>query len=138
MIRAMGRVAEAERVRSARLIEASAEHDASLKLVQAGRAYADAPLSLRLREMQDHAQMAAEKNTTMMIIPASLDSGVARALETLGRHLNCGEARSGERGTAREEEAERFSKMQTALKELGGEASDKDYPRKDAAKSLVP
>ena len=88
MIRAMGRVAEAERVRSARLIEASAEYEASLKLVQAGRQYSDTPLSLRLREMQNHAQIAAENNTTMMIIPATLDSGVARALQTLGRRLN--------------------------------------------------
>ena len=130
MIRAMGRVAEAERVRSARLIEASAEHDASLKIVEAGRAYADAPLSLRLREMQNHAQIAAEKNTTMMIIPASLDSGVARAFETLGRQLN-NEARAGERGDHREAEK---SRKKVREKDLSHDTSDKALPKKSAAK----
>ena len=82
MIRAMGRVAEAERIGEARLIEAEAEHVASRKLVEAGRQFGtgdDGILGLRLREMQNHAQIAAEQNTTMMIIPASLDAGVARA-----------------------------------------------------------
>ena len=68
MIRAMGRVAEAERVRAARLIEASAELDASRKLVQAGKEFGsgngEGILGLHLREMQNHAQIAAEKNIT--------------------------------------------------------------------------
>ena len=130
MIRAMGRVAEAERVRSARLIEASAEHEASLKLVQAGRQYSDTPLSLRLREMQNHAQIAAENNTTMMIIPASLDSGVARALETLSRRLNS-EARSRERDDG--EEAEKLRKK-TRGKDVSDESSDEALPKKSAEK----
>ena len=94
----MGRVAEAERVREARLIEASAEHEASVKLVQAGREFQDAPLGLRLREMQNHAQIAAEQNATMMIIPASVDAGVGRALESLNRHLESGRRREGDGG----------------------------------------
>ena len=131
MIRAMSRVAEAERVRSARLIEASAEHEASLKLVQAGRQYSDAPISLRLREMQNHAQIAAENNTTMMIIPATLDSGVARALETLGRRL-VSEARSGECSDGGE--AEKLKK-QIRGKDVGDESGEKDLPKKSAEKA---
>ena len=126
----MGRVAEAERVRSARLIEASAEYEASLKLVQAGRQYSDTPLSLRLREMQNHAQIAAENNTTMIIIPANLDSGVARALETLSRHLNT-EARSRECGD--EEEAEKL-REQTRGKDVSDKSSDKALQKKSAEK----
>ena len=130
MIRAMGRVAEAERVRSAHLIEASAEHEASIKLVQAGRQYSETPISLRLREMQNHAQIAAENSTTMMIIPASLDSGVARALETLSRRLNS-EARSNECGDREETEQ---VKKQIRGKDIGDESSDKALPKKSAEK----
>ena len=126
----MGRVAEAERVRSARLIEASAEHEASFKLAQAGRQYSDTPISLRLREMQNHAQIAAEHNTTMMIIPATLDSGVARALETLGRRLD-GEVRSRECGGG--EEAENL-REQRPSKDVGDESSEKALPKKSAEK----
>lgn len=70
MIRAMGRVAEAERVRAARLIEAGAELDASRKLAQAGRELevAGGPYALKLREMQNQAQMAAERNTTVSFV----------------------------------------------------------------------
>lgn len=41
MIRAMGRRAEAERLKEARIIEASAEFEASRMLVQAGREFGD-------------------------------------------------------------------------------------------------
>jgi len=41
MIRAMGRRAEAERLKEARIIEASAEFEASQMLVQAGREFGD-------------------------------------------------------------------------------------------------
>ena len=130
MIRAMGRVAEAERVRSARLIEASAEHEASLKLVQAGRRYSDTPLSLRLREMQNHAQIAAESNTTMMIIPANLDSGVARALERLGRRLG---SEASSRGCGDGQEAEKVEK-QIQGKDVSDKSSDRGLPKKSAEK----
>lgn len=70
MIRAMGRVAEAERVRAARLIEASAELDASRKMAEAGRTLEieGGPYALKLREMQNQAQMAAERNTTVSVL----------------------------------------------------------------------
>ena len=53
--------------------------------MQAGREFASAPLGLRLREMQNQAQMAAEQNTTVMVVPANLDAGVVRALEKVWR-----------------------------------------------------
>lgn len=85
MIRAIGRVAEAERVREARMIEAVAEHDASLKLVQAAREFGKAPLGLRLRELQTYTQIAAEKNT--VLVPSNLEASVAQALVTLHRDV---------------------------------------------------
>ena len=57
-------------------------------------------------------------------------------METLKRHLRCEEARDGERGGAREEEAEGRLKMQEGVdKELGDERSDgNNYPRKDVTR----
>lgn len=128
MIRAMSRVAEAQRVRSARLIEASAEYEASLKLVQAGRQYAAAPFSLRLREMQNYAQIAAEKN--MMIIPSSLDSGVAGALETLSQRLRFSDERGvGQKGDVREVEKEKVE-TQVPDKDTKNDGSDKAPPKR--------
>lgn len=66
----------------------------------------------------------------MMIIPASLDSGVARALETLSRRLDS-EARSRECGDG--EEAEKLRK-QTRGKDVSDESSDKNLPKKSAEK----
>ena len=80
--------------------------------------------------MQNHAQIAAENNTTMMIIPASLDSGVARALETLSRRLDS-KVRSRECGDG--EEAEKLRK-QTQGKDVGDESNDKILPKKKAEK----
>ena len=97
MIRAMSRVAEAERVRAARVIEASAEYEASVKLVEAGNQFGtgNGMLGLRLREMQTYAQIAEEKNM-MVLMPASLDPGVARALTTLAS------SKQGEQNTVAE------------------------------------
>ena len=66
----------------------------------------------------------------MMIIPASLDSGVARALETLSRRLDS-EARSRECGDG--EEAKKLRK-QTRGKDVSDESSDKTLPKKSAEK----
>ena len=66
----------------------------------------------------------------MMIIPANLDSGVARALEILGRRLD-GEVRSRECGGAEEVENLR---EQTPGKDVGDESSDKALPKKSAEK----
>lgn len=99
MIRAMSRDAEAQRV------EACAEHEASLKLVQAGQQYTTAPLSLRLREIQNYTQIATEK-IIIIIIPSSLDHGITRALETLSRRLNSCDER-GFRGNGDDREVEK-------------------------------
>ncbi|KAI4181949.1 MAG: hypothetical protein L6R41_006300 [Letrouitia leprolyta] len=81
MVRAMGRRAEAERIREARLIEASAEFESSKKLVEAAREFEKAPLGLRLRELQTYTQIAAEKNT--VLVPGNLQSGIVESLLAL-------------------------------------------------------
>ena len=91
MIRAMGRRAEAERVREARGIEASAEVEASKKLVEAALEFEKAPLGLRLRELQTCTQMAAEANTTILI-PTNVSTDVAQALTTLRRQIKAQES----------------------------------------------
>ena len=83
MIRAMGRKAEAERVREARNIEASAEFESSIKLVEAAKQFERAPLALRLRELQTFTQISAEKNTVLMT--GSADSRYMEALVALKR-----------------------------------------------------
>lgn len=81
MVRAMGRRAEAERIREARLIEASAEFESSKNLVEAAREFEKAPLGLRLRELQTYTQIAAEKNT--VLVPSNLQSGIVESLLAL-------------------------------------------------------
>lgn len=83
MVRAMGRKAEAHRVRDARLIEADAEVQASRKLVEAAHSFDQAPLAMRLRELQTYAQIAAEGNT--VLIPANMSQDVHQALTALRR-----------------------------------------------------
>ena len=83
MIRAMGRKAEAERVREARNIEASAEFESSIKLVEAAKQFERAPLALRLRELQTFTQISAEKNTVLMT--GNADTRYMEALVALKR-----------------------------------------------------
>lgn len=131
MIRAMSRVAEAQRVRSARLIEACAEHEASLKLVQAGQQYAAASLSLPLREIQNYTQIATEK-IIIIIIPSSLDHRITRALETLSRRLNfCDERGIRGKGYDREVEKEKVE-IQVPDKDSKDDGSDNISQKKGA------
>ena len=83
MIRAMGRKAEAERVREARNIEASAEFESSIKLVEAAKQFERAPLALRLRELQTFTQISAEKNT--VLLTGNADTRYMEALVALKR-----------------------------------------------------
>ena len=92
MIRAMGRKAEAERVREARLIEASAEFESSKKLVEAAKEFERAPLGLRLRELQTYTQIAAEKNTVLMT--GNADTRYMEALVALKRREELRERKS--------------------------------------------
>jgi regulator of protease activity HflC (stomatin/prohibitin superfamily) len=67
MKRSMSRQAEAERERRARIITADGELQASQKLSQAAATMADTPTALQLRLLQTIVEVAAEKNSTLVL-----------------------------------------------------------------------
>ncbi|HEY6422255.1 MAG TPA: slipin family protein [Pseudonocardiaceae bacterium] len=68
MKRSMSRQAEAERERRARVISADGELQASEKLSQAAAVMADTPAAMQLRLLETVVQVAAEKNS-MLVLP---------------------------------------------------------------------
>jgi regulator of protease activity HflC (stomatin/prohibitin superfamily) len=67
MKRSMSRQAEAERERRARVITAEGELQASKKLSEAADAMAATPAALQLRLLQTVVEVAAEKNSTLVL-----------------------------------------------------------------------
>ncbi len=67
MKRSMSRQAEAERERRARVIAADGEFQASKKLSEAAEAMAATPGALQLRLLQTVVDVAAEKNSTLVM-----------------------------------------------------------------------
>lgn len=67
MKRSMSRQAEAERERRARVIAADGEYQASRRLADASRAMADTPGAYQLRLLQTVVDVAAEKNSTLVM-----------------------------------------------------------------------
>jgi regulator of protease activity HflC (stomatin/prohibitin superfamily) len=67
MKRSMSRQAEAERERRSRVITADGELQASEKLSAAARAMSETPAALQLRLLQTMVEVAAEKNSTLVL-----------------------------------------------------------------------
>jgi regulator of protease activity HflC (stomatin/prohibitin superfamily) len=67
MKRSMARQAEAERERRARIIAADGEFQASKRLAAAAEVMAQDPASLQLRLLQTVVEVAAEKNSTLVM-----------------------------------------------------------------------
>ena len=67
MKRSMSRQAEAERERRARVISAEGELQASDRLAQAAATMADTPGALQLRLLETIVEVAAEKNSTLVL-----------------------------------------------------------------------
>jgi regulator of protease activity HflC (stomatin/prohibitin superfamily) len=67
MKRSMSRQAEAERERRSRVITAEGELQASEKLAQAAEVMATHPAALQLRLLQTVVEVAAEKNSTLVL-----------------------------------------------------------------------
>jgi len=72
MQRAIAKQAEAERERRAKVIHAEGEFQASQKLADAANIIATAPSALQLRYLQTLAEIATEKNSTI-IFPVPID-----------------------------------------------------------------
>ena len=84
MQRAMAKEAEAERERRAKIVAAEGEFQASVKLGQAADIITAHPVALQLRTLQTMAEIATEKNSTI-IFPAQFMTTVQEALQTLQR-----------------------------------------------------
>ena len=67
MKRSMSRQAEAERERRSRIITADGEFQASKRLSEAADAMAATPAALQLRLLQTMVEVAAEKNSTLVL-----------------------------------------------------------------------
>ncbi|MFI0941614.1 slipin family protein [Streptomyces sp. NPDC021020] len=77
MQRAMARQAEAEREKRAKIIAAEGEALSAGRLAEAADVIADHPLALQLRNLQVLAEIAAEKNSTVVFPAQLLDSARA-------------------------------------------------------------
>jgi len=72
MIRAIARQAEAERERRAKIIHAKGEYQAAANLIKAANVISKNPQALQLRFLSTLAEIATEKNSTI-VFPLPLD-----------------------------------------------------------------
>ncbi|HEX4593516.1 MAG TPA: slipin family protein [Bryobacteraceae bacterium] len=85
MIRAIGRQAEAERERRAKIIHAEGEYMAAEKLGMAAELIQRQPAAIQLRYLQTLVEIGSEKNTTVVFpLPIDIFSSVVRALDHFG------------------------------------------------------
>ena len=82
MQRAMAKEAEAERERRAKIVAAEGEFQAAVKLGEAADIITAHPVALQLRTLQTMAEIATEKNSTI-IFPAQFMTTVQEALTML-------------------------------------------------------
>jgi regulator of protease activity HflC (stomatin/prohibitin superfamily) len=85
MIRAIGKQAEAERERRAKIIHAEGEYMAAEKLAMAAELIQKQPAAIQLRYLQTLVEIGSEKNTTVVFpLPIDIFSSLGRALDGLG------------------------------------------------------
>ena len=82
MQRAMAKEAEAERERRAKIVAAEGEYQAATKLGEAADVISAHPVALQLRTLQTMAEIATEKNSTI-IFPAQFMTTVEEAFKML-------------------------------------------------------
>ena len=114
MKRSMSRQAEAERERRSRIITADGEYQASRKLASAADAMAATPAALQLRLLQTIVEVAAEKNSTV-VLPFPVE--LLRFLE-----------RATIEQTASAESIDQSTETVDAARELNGAAVDVPRP----------
>ncbi len=84
MIRAIGRQAEAERDRRAKIIHAEGEYMAAEKLAMAAELIQRQPVALQLRYLQTLVEIGADKNTTVVFpLPIDILSSLGRVLDKI-------------------------------------------------------
>jgi regulator of protease activity HflC (stomatin/prohibitin superfamily) len=82
MQRAMAKEAEAERERRAKIVAAQGEFQAAVKLGEAADIISAHPVALQLRTLQTMAEIATEKNSTI-IFPAQFMTTVQEAMKMM-------------------------------------------------------
>ena len=81
MIRAIGRQAEAEREKRAKIIHAEGEYTASEKLAMAAEVIQRQPAAIQLRYLQTLVEIGTEKNTTIVFpLPVDILNSLDRVL----------------------------------------------------------
>lgn len=71
MVRAIAKQAEAERERRSRVIMAEGEFQAAQKMLEAAQLYQGAPAAMKLRELQNLAEISREKNL-IVVVPSEV------------------------------------------------------------------
>ena len=112
MKRSIARQAEAERERRARIIVADGEYQASKRLAAAANVMARDPAALQLRLLQTVVEVAAEKNSTLVMpIPVELLRFFDRGS---GQVSQSGEEDAGDTATPRSRRRKRRSRRKPA------------------------
>jgi regulator of protease activity HflC (stomatin/prohibitin superfamily) len=97
MKRSIARQAEAERERRARVITADGELQASEKLAQAAGVMSEQPAALQLRLLQTVVEVAAEKNSTLVLpFPVELLRFLEKSTPQASEHEDTTAATAGE------------------------------------------
>jgi len=75
MMRAIAKQAEAEREKRSRIILADGEFQASKLMTEAAKLYGEAPVAIKLRELQTLAEIAREKNLIIVTPSGDVSTG---------------------------------------------------------------
>jgi regulator of protease activity HflC (stomatin/prohibitin superfamily) len=95
MIRAIGRQAEAEREKRAKIIHAEGEYTASEKLAMAAEVIQKQPAAIQLRYLQTLVEIGTEKNTTIVFpLPIDILSALDKFLGSGRRDDEAGKSKS--------------------------------------------
>ncbi|HEY2551614.1 MAG TPA: slipin family protein, partial [Streptosporangiaceae bacterium] len=129
MKRSMSRQAEAERERRARIITADGEFQASKRLAAAANVMARDPAALQLRLLQTVVEVAAERNSTLVMpIPVEL-------LRFFDKYAP---AAAGTPAPAREEEAESIDEVGKKAIEKAEQQGAAELDNADPTKLEIP
>lgn len=131
--RSMSRQAEAERERRARVITADGEFQAAQQLANASRIMSDTPEAMQLRLLQTVVEVAAEKNSTLVMpFPVELLRYFDRAARQFGNGDGDGPRGGGSRGDSSQDEGFRGyaggGQEPAGQQESGGQAVDPRRP----------
>ena len=121
MKRSMSRQAEAERERRARIITADGEYQASKRLAAAANVMARDPAALQLRLLQTVVEVAAEKNSTLVMpVPVEL----LRFFDKMTPPQPAGEPKSAADSASMADFGDAEVAQAEAEAEIGGTAED--------------